>query len=364
MAPKINVFGIGISLLLIFIVHILCLFAPIPVFVQLFINSICCVYIGCSLSIKLDSKSEKKPADESVETLSMKDAYMFPVYGSLVLFSLYIILKIFNEAIISTLFSVYFGFLGLLCLVNILENELEIYLPALKSDFIFKKKLEWTLIKKKTFNLELTKLNIITISIALVPTLLHFFTRNWMLNNVFGIAFSITGIEALNLPNFKVGFILLWGLFFYDIFWVYGTDVMVTVAKSIDAPIKLLFPIDLAAEAPKFSMLGLGDIVIPGIFVALCLKFDVDTYIKTTKIWEIKTRYFNFCFSGYILGIVTTFVVMVVFNNPQPALLFLVPGCCLSILGLALSRGELKKLWEYEETPAVKSVDNAEMKTN
>ena len=46
----------------------------------------------------------------------------------------------------------------------------------------------------------------------------------------------------MNLPSFKVGAILLWGLFFYDIFWVYGTDVMITVAKNFDAPIKLLFP--------------------------------------------------------------------------------------------------------------------------
>jgi len=96
------------------------------------------------------------------------------------------------------------------------------------------------------------------------------------MNNLFGIAFSICGIESLVLPSFKVGFILLWGLFFYDIFWVYGTDVMLTVAKSVDAPIKLIFPISLTADPPTFSMLGLGDIVIPGIFIALCLKFDVD----------------------------------------------------------------------------------------
>ena len=38
------------------------------------------------------------------------------------------------------------------------------------------------------------------------------------------------------------GCILLGGLFFYDIFWVFGTNVMVTVAKSFDAPIKLVFP--------------------------------------------------------------------------------------------------------------------------
>jgi minor histocompatibility antigen H13 len=30
-------------------------------------------------------------------------------------------------------------------------------------------------------------------------------------------------------------------------------------------------------------MLGLGDIVVPGIFVALCLKFDVDKAITKLK---------------------------------------------------------------------------------
>lgn len=50
------------------------------------------------------------------------------------------------------------------------------------------------------------------------------------------------------------------GLFFYDIFWVFGTDVMETVAKSFDAPIKVIWP-----KGKGFSLLGLGDIVIPGI---------------------------------------------------------------------------------------------------
>ena len=35
----------------------------------------------------------------------------------------------------------------------------------------------------------------------------------------------------LSLPSYKTGAMLLGGLFFYDVFWVFGTDVMVTVAK-------------------------------------------------------------------------------------------------------------------------------------
>ena len=87
----------------------------------------------------------------------------------------------------------------------------------------------------------------------------------------------------MNLPSFKIGAILLWGLFFYDIFWVYGTDVMVTVAKKFNAPIKLLFPYDYSVNPPKISMVGLGDIIIPGIFVALALKYDIDNHLKKTK---------------------------------------------------------------------------------
>ncbi|KAI3847002.1 hypothetical protein MKW92_019944 [Papaver armeniacum] len=74
-----------------------------------------------------------------------------------------------------------------------------------------------------------------------------------------------SGIEMLSLGSFKTGGILLVGLFFYDIFWVFFTPVMVSVAKSFDAPIKLLFPTTDAAR--PYSMLGLGDIVIP---VSIC----------------------------------------------------------------------------------------------
>lgn len=66
------------------------------------------------------------------------------------------------------------------------------------------------------------------------------------------------------------------------------------------------------------------------------------------KISEIDIGYFNWCFAGYTLGIITTFVVMVVFNHPQPALLFLVPGCTGSAILKALKDKKLKEFWGYE----------------
>jgi len=154
----------------------------------------------------------------------------------------------------------------------------------------------------------------------------------------------------------KVGAILLSGLFLYDIFWVFGTDhllegdsVMVTVAKGIDAPIKLLFPriapainataaaaaaavtttssggaegatASAAAVAKKiitnytgeelqFSMLGLGDIVIPGFFLALLLRFDADRggAVATDGAHGVFPKpYFHSGMVAYVAGLATT----------------------------------------------------------
>jgi hypothetical protein len=93
------------------------------------------------------------------------------------------------------------------------------------------------------------------------------------------MCFSIQGIERFSIGSMKVASILLVGLFFYDIFWVFGTDVMVTVAKSLDGPIKILFPRSLELNDDgklQHSLLGLGDIVIPGFLIAMLLRFDAE----------------------------------------------------------------------------------------
>ncbi|KAI6222479.1 Peptidase A22B domain containing protein, protein [Aphelenchoides fujianensis] len=182
----------------------------------------------------------------------------------------------------------------------------------------------------------------------------HLYRRHWITNNLLGVAFSIYGIENLHLASFKAGLVLLCGLFFYDIFWVFGTDVMTTVAKTIDAPILLQFPQDLLRvgwlDASKHGMLGLGDIVIPGIFIALLYRFDHYIGSKKPANQQTKSRfYFVTVVIGYMLGLLVTMAVMHWFKSAQPALLYLVPACIIIPLFLALVRGEFKELWNYSE---------------
>ena len=56
---------------------------------------------------------------------------------------------------------------------------------------------------------------------------------------------------------------------------VFKSSMMVSVATNLDAPIKLKIP-----NGDKMSILGLGDIVIPGVLVSWALKFDVDNYLS------------------------------------------------------------------------------------
>lgn len=170
--------------------------------------------------------------------------------------------------------------------------------------------------------------------------------KHWIANNLFGLAFSLNGVELLHLNNVSTGCILLGGLFIYDVFWVFGTNVMVTVAKSFEAPIKLVFPQDLlekGLEADNFAMLGLGDIVIPGIFIALLLRFDISLKKNTHT-------YFYTSFAAYIFGLGLTIFIMHIFKHAQPALLYLVPACIGFPVLVALAKGEVTEMFSYEES--------------
>jgi len=73
------------------------------------------------------------------------------------------------------------------------------------------------------------------------------------------------------------------------------------------------------------------------------MKYLVDTAINCDK------TYFKAVNVGYLLAMICTIVVMLVFDHGQPALLYLVPGCCFSVLGTAVMKGEYKKMIEHDE---------------
>ena len=107
----------------------------------------------------------------------------------------------------------------------------------------------------------------------------------------------MTSLGAISLGSFQTAAILLTGLFCYDIFWVFGTEVMMTVATKVEAPIKFLYtaPPSETERVYPFSVLGLGDVVIPGLFVRLMTK--VDEVLKPQNF-----SYFSAATAAYAIG--------------------------------------------------------------
>ncbi|OMP84606.1 Minor histocompatibility antigen H13 [Diplodia seriata] len=229
----------------------------------------------------------------------------------------------------------------------------------------------------------------------------NFVDKPWFLTNLMGFAFSYGALQLMSPTTFATGTLLLSALFFYDIYMVFFTPMMVTVAKSLDIPIKLVFPRpDIPSADPakppikQHAMLGLGDVVLPGIMIGLALRFDLYLYYlrKQTRrendqasnqsteaketgaksvqivkapyasvsnrwgewLWarsadSFPKPYFTATMVGYVVGMLVTLAVMQIANHAQPALLYLVPGVLIACWGTALVRGELKEMKEFSE---------------
>lgn len=229
----------------------------------------------------------------------------------------------------------------------------------------------------------------------------------WYLTNLQGFAFCYGSLQFMSPGTSAVGSLLLALLFFYDIYMVFYTPMMITVATKLDVPIKLLFPKKVSGVS-AMAMLGLGDIVVPGIMIAFALRFDLyrhyallgkkeknkehleaddkkekqkeirPTYVSARGLWaerayttknlwspilqakEFPKPYFKATMAGYIMGMVSTVTIMTVFDHGQPALLYLVPGVLLSFWGTALVKGEVKLAWQFDEGEEAKEKEKKE----
>jgi len=351
------------------IIYILPLFVPIPTNINIVLTAAATVYVGSWRSVK---------AEPPTEAMTKKDAMKFPLMGSIMLFSLFLAFKFLPKDLINLVLSAYFVLIGTAALVATIDPLVAPFLPAAfpHKDLTIKIPAIPHLMPEG-FEFSFSTFEAVLAIPAAGFCYWYWTTKHWLGNNALGIAFSLQGIEHLSLGAVQNGVILLCGLFFYDVFWVFCTPVMVSVAKSFDAPIKLLFPrvpMPTTADASAFSMLGLGDIVIPGIFVAIILRYDAEhnnfhgpqTANGGGADKKRTTRYFRSVFIGYVIGLATTIAVMNIFQAAQPALLYIVPAVLITAFGHAKIAGEAEKLFhwkeaeeEEEESAAAKKVKEA-----
>lgn len=413
---------------------------------------------------------------QKLEGLSRGDALLFPVMAGGVLFTLYMLIQYFGASMINTILGVYFSVIGTYSVSKLISDTFStafgffspnyysssgkiwkvldgerrvvaidsngdntvlrvsplakkmgaVPLPAKLLDLawilrsFFRQKSLAKIYLKGVDNIRITfTLNNIFASVlgALAIGYSLFIDKPWMLTNLQGFAVCYGAFQLMSPTTFGTGSLILAGLFFYDVWAVFFTPFMVTVAQNLDVPIKLVFPRPEDPEyppeegaKPNYSMLGLGDIVLPGLMIALALRFDLHMfYVRKQKtitkpnqgsdkkditttiekapyvsvsgnwaewLYTAKPRrngssalpahlsssfpktYFHSSIVGYVIGMITTLVVMSVFQHAQPALLYLVPSVLISIWGTGLVRGELKAMCEYTEDIAGEAVED------
>ena len=241
----------------------------------------------------------------------------------------------------------------------------------------------------------------------------------WVVQNVMGASVSIAFLGVIRVSNIKIATILLVAVFIYDIFMVFitplftkeGESVMVTVATSGGPPEDPLFcekyptegdcrqgdPLPMLLTIPKINdyrgggnLLGLGDIVLPGLLIAFAARLDAakrllklctEVYraeiggpmprrpsgstiassveengnqeIENEKKSRVATMrqllfggYFGPLTIAYGFGLAMAFLAVHLMQTGQPALLYLVPAVLGAMVILGKVKGELKELWQ------------------
>lgn len=206
---------------------------------------------------------------------------------------------------------------------------------------------------------------------------------SWIMQDVLGVCFSVYILRVLRMPNLKICTLLLSILFFYDIFFVFltphlipatathnatssfvnasgkGDSIMVEVARGGGSkeqiPMVMRVPRfgnqDISACLNSYSLLGFGDILVPGLLLAFLRGFDL--------INVGGCMYFPVALIFYGLGLLATFAGLYLMRLAQPALLYLVPFTVIPTLIIARLRGELDDIWNGKtpEEPSLSESD-------
>jgi minor histocompatibility antigen H13 len=275
-----------------------------------------CVFLGSLLSLRTP--------EAKTQALDSKAAKRFPFLAALTLGSLFVLLKVLPPELVNVALRVYFVGAVVVAGGSALQVIPEALFPSLARPALAGPWTEKLIGEPISWSFLPSAAAILAVALAWVRY------GGWPLNNVLAVFLSIVSIAELRVTSFSAGALLMAALFLYDVVMVFGKvpglgeSVMVTVATSIDAPIKLLFPRDIADPDSRSAMLGLGDIVIPGVFVAYTARFDAERSAAGAR-----PHVFVWTMAGYVIALTACMGVMHVFAHPQPALLYISPAVLL-----------------------------------
>ena len=223
---------------------------------------------------------------------------------------------------------------------------------------------------------------VLAMVVSLGLCLLWYFQKSspwaWVIQDFMGASVCLCFLYYIRLPNLEVATVLLCLAFVYDVFFVFvtpylfGSSVMVQVAQGGEKPQHTdpnfceKYPNDkdcADTTAPNLivvpsmndyrggtCMLGLGDIILPGLFLVLVARIDVRQrgYLLDDDIFD---GLFGISIIGYGIALILANQAVQYFQFGQPALLYIVPLLLIPVIWRTYDDGSINELWEKLPLP-------------
>jgi len=211
-----------------------------------------------------------------------------------------------------------------------------------------------------------------------------FLTRHqswsWVPQDVVGVLLCALFCRQIRVPSLRLAVAISAVFLVYDVIMVFltpllvGSSVMIDVATA-GAPVAVIdqgcycrlnpddwavcgagerMPILFAVPRTSdyrggFALLGLGDVVIPGLIVTLALRMDVNLA------GSVRGSYWLTALGSYAAGLACANVAVVTTGLGQPALLYIMPFVAVGLTVAARCRGELDHVWLFGADSSVQA---------
>lgn len=201
-------------------------------------------------------------------------------------------------------------------------------------------------------------------------------SQSWsfILQDIMGSAVCILFLSSVRLPDLKTATLLLSLAFSYDVFFVFispyifGGSVMLKVAsggssssthgdpnfcdkyptnsdcQTSTLPMMLMMPA-WDSYLSIDSILGLGDVILPGLLLVWAARCDLRQFSSSSTFWRRRNGFFIMAMVGYLVGLLLADCAVLLFQTGQPALFYIVPLTLIPILIKAKLQGNFADLW-------------------
>ena len=276
-------------------------------------------------------------SDVSSEVLTSDRIKSYPFMAGATLISVNLMFEYFGADLVNFMFMFYFGLAGANSIWFLIRAFVHLKSPKLFT-FPYCKSI-LTEIVLPTNPVPFCVHDIPFYIIAVAINVFYFKTRSNIANDIIAFSIAFYAVLSIRVEKFTSAAPLLWSLLIYDVFFVYQTDVMTSVAMKIEGPVKLVMNVNGRGN----SVLGLGDLVIPGIFISVCSRFDA--FIK--KVTGKKSPYWIIAMVCYTIAMGVTDYVCYKSQRGQPALLFITPLVTIPIVTCAIVRKEYRAFCSF-----------------